>query len=186
MWSFAADLNDLKWSCVRHAQITLQIIAGPDPNDPTSLPVEPPQLFTDGPDWSLQLDLPTDRAPIRIGVDASYNSEGVDPELSAAVGAAAEKLAAITGGVIVPCSMPADLASYVAVWGDLCAPEAAHAHRAAGTWPQHADLYGTSFRDWLTQGDALSAVDYADARIKREQCIVRAPSHHAQGPGLSD
>jgi amidase len=157
--------------CTADAAITLQVIAGQDKNDPTSLPLPPPSLFTEGSDWAMLLDLPADRKPLRIGVDASYNTEGVDPELSVAVGAAIAKLAEATGATIVPCSMPKDLMKYCEAWQTLCAPEAAHAHRAAGTWPSRRDDYGSSFRDYLEQGDALSAVEYADARILREQCV---------------
>ena len=157
--------------CTADAAITLQVIAGQDKNDPTSLPLPPPSLFTEGSDWAMLLDLPADRKPLRIGVDASYNTEGVDPELSVAVGAAIAKLAKATGATIVPCSMPKDLMKYCEAWQTLCAPEAAHAHRAAGTWPSRKDDYGSSFRDYLERGDSLSAVEYADARILREQCV---------------
>jgi len=37
--------------CTADAAISLQIIAGQDPDDPTSLPMAPPALFHDGPTW---------------------------------------------------------------------------------------------------------------------------------------
>jgi amidase len=153
--------------CVADAAITLQVIAGPDPDDPTSLPGPPPALFTEGPEWSMLLDLPAGRE-LRIGVDQSYNSEGVDPELSASIAEAIEMLAQTTGATVVPCAMPANLEAYVGQWSTLCFPEAAHAHRAAGTWPDKADEYGTNFRDILKVGDSLTAVEYANAR-----CVSR-------------
>ena len=95
----------------------------------------------------------------------------MDPELTASIDAAIQTLAAATGAEIIPCSMPLDLEKYSNAWSTICAPEAAHAHRAAGTWPAKADEYGTNFRAFLEQGDALTAVEYADARILREQCV---------------
>lgn len=90
------------------AAITLQIISAQDPDDPTSIPQPPLQLFTPGPTWALQLDgaLPIQGARLRIGLDTRYNSDGVDQELSAAVEQAARALAAATGGEIVTCAMP--------------------------------------------------------------------------------
>ena len=106
----------------------------------------------------------------------------MDPELTASIDAAIETLAKATGAEIVPCSMPADLEKYCGVWPTLCSPEAAHAHRAAGTWPSKADEYGTNFRNFLEQGDSLSAVDYADARILREQCVGELNALFAVSP----
>ena len=140
------------------AAITLQVIAGRDEDDPTSLPDPVPQLFTDGPEWSLRLDEPLELGrPLRIGLDPAYNAEGVDAELTASVEAAARTLATATGGEIVAVAMPpaAELTEYLNAWGVLCATEAVHAHIAAGTWPSRKADYGTWFRTWV-RATALS------------------------------
>jgi Asp-tRNA(Asn)/Glu-tRNA(Gln) amidotransferase A subunit family amidase len=89
-------------------------IAGQDPEDATSLSTAPPCLFVDGPRWSLSpLEEPLQKhdqsgdRPLRIGLDRVYNSEGVDPELTASVEAAAKVLAEAVGGEIVPVELPA-------------------------------------------------------------------------------
>ena len=160
--------------CTADAAITLQVIAGQDENDPTSLPGPAPVFFRGGADWELTLDqLPSDR-PIRIGVDTRYNSEGVDPELATSIDAAIAVLVeAVPGAVVVPCAMPTgeEFTRAMAAWGVLCAPEAAHTHRAAGTWPARKDEYGTSFKHWLEQGDEVTGLEYADARILRDRCV---------------
>lgn len=205
-------------------------IAGQDPEDATSLPAAPPRLFVDGPGWSLspleeplQKEGQSGRRPLRIGLDNVYNSEGVDPELTASVEAAAKLLAEAVGGEIVPVELPAgdELQSMIngtacaimmqhlkqvavtshylpvlisdhnvicnlrrvafagVVWGVLCAPEAVSAHTAAGTWPSRKELYGTWFRSWLEQGETVTGVQYAEARMIREQCVGKFESAFA-------
>jgi hypothetical protein len=129
-----------------------------------------PSLFEDGPLWALKLDEPLGLGrPPRIGLDPVYNSAGVDPELTASVEAAAKVLARATGGTIVPVAVPSgdELQSMVDVWGVLCAAEAVDAHTKAGAWPSRKDQYGAWFRSWLEQGETVTGVQYAEARIVR-------------------
>ena len=55
-------------------------------------------------------------------------------------------------------------------WSSICAPEAVHAHRAAGTWPARKDRYGNWFREWLQLGERVSSQQVADARIAYDRC----------------
>merc|ERR1712151_961404 len=112
---------------------------------------------------------------LRIGVDKIYNSDGVDPELFASVEEAARTLAAATKGEIVPCSMltPSEITEYLSAWGPVCTSEALHAHTAAGTWPARREEYGTWLRSWLEQGETVTGMQYAGARIMRDQLVGR-------------
>ena len=170
--------------CTADAAITLQIIAGPDENDPTSLPEPPLRVFTGGADWALKLDGPLELGGrrLRIGVDAVYNTTDGHPELTASVEEATRTLAAATGGEIVAVSMPPaeKLAQFINAWGVLCAPEAVHAHTEAGTWPSRKAQYGTWFRKWLEDGEAVTGAEYAAARILREQLCGHIAKMFAQ------
>jgi aspartyl-tRNA(Asn)/glutamyl-tRNA(Gln) amidotransferase subunit A len=68
---------------VRDAALLLSVIAGHDPRDSTSMPV-------DVPDYAASL-IP-DLQGMRVGIPAEYLSEGVQPEVAAAVRAAIREL----------------------------------------------------------------------------------------------
>ena len=118
------------------AAIMLQAIAGHDPHDPTSLLEPVPDMVT---------DIASGIQGVRIGFDAQYATQGVDPELSAAVVAGVRVLESL-GAIIVPVRLP-DLAPYLAAWPTLCTAEAVAAH--AATYPSQRDEYGPWFRGWL-------------------------------------
>ncbi len=81
---------------VRDLALLLQVIAGHDPADATSLnePV---------PDYLAALDTPL--AGLRVGVPAEYFQEGLDPSVERAVRAAEDTLRR-EGAVLVPVSLP--------------------------------------------------------------------------------
>ena len=136
------------------AAISLQAIAGQDPNDPTSLPAPVPDML-DGIDGGVQ--------GVRIGLDENYATDGVDPELAAAVieGVAVMKE---LGAEIVPVQMP-DVDSYLPAWPVLCSAEAVAAHRE--NYPSRRDDYGPWFRGWLDMGANVTGADYAEANNRR-------------------
>ena len=136
------------------AAISLQAIAGHDPNDPTSLPALVPDMLN-GIDGGVK--------GVRIGLDEKYATDGVDPELAAAVieGVAVMKE---LGAEIVPVQMP-DVDSYLPAWPILCSAEAVAAHRE--NYPARRDDYGPWFRGWLDMGAAVSGADYAEANNRR-------------------
>lgn len=81
---------------VRDAALVLQVMAGHDPCDSTSLPVAVP-------DYSAALT--GDIAGLRIGLPKEYFIEGLQPEVEAAVRTAVAQLEAL-GGRVVPISLP--------------------------------------------------------------------------------
>jgi len=140
------------WDCA----VTLEAIAGDDPNDPTTLPEPAPSILdgiADGVDG------------MRIGYDQRYASEDVIPPIAEAVAASVETLASL-GAEIVEVELP-DFRPYMADWPTLCSVEALHAHLEH--YPSRADGYGNWFGAWLELGASVSATDYADACIRREE-----------------
>src|SRR5215813_679360 len=125
------------------AAIILQAIAGPDPHDPTSLLEPVPDMVT---------DIASGIQGLRIGFDAQYATQGVDPELAEAVLAGVRVLESL-GATIVPVRLP-DLTPYLAAWPTLCTAEAVAAH--AATYPSQRDDYGPWFRGWLDLGASVS------------------------------
>jgi amidase len=87
--------------CSADSAIVLQAIGGHDPEDPTSLHAPPPAVWASSSDggWQLLMGDVSARLgrPVRIGICQPYNSTDVDPELAAAVSAAASTLASATG-----------------------------------------------------------------------------------------
>ncbi|MCB9727571.1 MAG: Asp-tRNA(Asn)/Glu-tRNA(Gln) amidotransferase subunit GatA [Deltaproteobacteria bacterium] len=81
---------------VRDLALLLQVIAGHDPRDATSLPDPVP-------DYQAVLDRPVDG--LRVGVPAEYFQEGLDPAVELAVRAAEDTLRG-EGAVLVPVSLP--------------------------------------------------------------------------------
>ncbi len=140
------------WDCAA----VLEAIAGADDNDPSTLP-EPAPSILEGIDRGVD--------GMRIGYDRRYASEDVIPPIATAIEQSVETLASL-GAEIVEVELP-DLRPYMADWPTLCSVEALHAHREF--YPERADDYGPWFRSWLEQGASVSALDYADACIRREE-----------------
>jgi amidase len=142
------------------AGIMLQAIAGPDPNDPTSLPVPMPDIL-ERPDRSIERI-----EGVRVGFDERYAVRDVDPQVSAAV-VAAVKVVEGLGAEIVEVRLPDvdEIDEYVAAWSALCTAEAVAAHRA--TYPSRRDEYGAFFRGWLDLGAQVSGAEYAMANNAR-------------------
>ncbi len=135
----------------------LQVIAGHDINDPTSLTAPVPNMLA---------GLNQGVRGVRIGVDERYIGDGVDSELAAAVLEGARLLESM-GARLMPVRMP-DTDPLSRAWGVLCSAEAAAAHR--DTYPSRADEYGPWFRGWLELGSRHSATDYAVACYTRLAC----------------
>ena len=142
---------------VADAGIMLAAIAGPDPNDPTSLPSPVPNML-DGIGQDIQ--------GVRIGFDENYATSDIDVELAEAVRAGVEVLAD-HGAEIVEVQLP-DVEAYVSAWPTLCSAEAVGAHTA--TYPSQRDAYGPWFRGWLDMGAKVTGADYARANNLRAAC----------------
>ena len=81
---------------VADAALLLEVIAGVDPQDSTTMPVEV---------IDLSAALTGEITGMRIGIPQEYFVEGIQPEVEAAVRAAIEKLASL-GAEIVPITLP--------------------------------------------------------------------------------
>lgn len=141
---------------VADAAAMLQAIAGPDPLDPTASrrPV---------PDYLAALAQGV--AGLRIGVDERYITEGVHPDVSAAVKEAVRVLAEL-GAHIVAVTVPEpEMAATTQAWLTLTGADALVAHE--GMYPERAADYGP-FRELLDNTAKLRAQDYAKAHALRE------------------
>jgi len=142
---------------VADAAAVLGVIAGHDPNDPTSLsdPV---------PDYLAELE--GDVRHLRVGFDETFASTGVAAHLTAAIRAGVEVLTGL-GVELVEVKMPA--MDELMAWTILAATEAAAAH--AATYPSRADAYGDYFRSFLEQGTQTSGVQFAAASQQRAALV---------------
>lgn len=141
---------------VRDAAALLQVIAGPDPRDPTA--AQAPVA-----DYLGALDRGVDK--LRIGIDPAWIADGVDAETSAAldqaVGALTD-LGASTREVVVP-----DVSAMIWDWFPICAVQTARAH--AATFPSRRDEYGPALTQLLDMGNALSGIEYQQLLLRRQE-----------------
>lgn len=140
------------------AAVVLAAIAGPDPDDPTTLPDPVP-------DYTASID--DGVAGLRIGLDPVWALDRIDAGITAAVEAAADVMRD-RGAEIVPLTLP-DMATAVEGWPVLCGVEAAAAH--AETYPSRAGEYGPYFGYFLRMGAEASGVDYARANQRRLELV---------------
>ncbi len=139
----------------------LQAIAGVDPLDPTAsrLPVA---------DYVAACGQSI--AGLRIGVDEKYITEGVHPDVSAAVKTAIGELVKLGARVVdVTVPEPDPLAAQQA-WYLLTGADALVAH--ADFYPARAAEYGP-FRELLDFASQKGAGDYAKAHAMREEFAFR-------------
>jgi len=97
--AFASSLDQIGpfAATVADAAVVLDVIAGPDPADSTSIPEVPPSYAT---------AVGAGVAGLRVGVVAELTGDGIAPDVAARVRAAAEALAA-AGADVVEVSVPA-------------------------------------------------------------------------------
>lgn len=139
---------------VEDAARVLAVIAGYDEHDPTSLDLPVPNYAAAGAHGEV----------LRVGVDWQYVEEGVEPQIVAAVRAAADGLAA-QGVEIVPVSMPAGYRELVRNWGLTTGVECARAH--VDYYPRLADQYGPALRSLIELGRRVDMADYEVLQQKR-------------------
>ena len=133
---------------VPDAAAVLEVIAGRDPKDPTSLAAPVPHYR----------DACTNGVTgLRIGVDERFNAEGLDPEVTGLVAAAADVLRSL-GAEIVPVHIPWE-DSMAREWTRLCAAETALVHE--DTFPARKDEYGPMLTSFIESGRNLSALELA-------------------------
>ncbi len=141
---------------VADAATMLRIIAGFDPKDPTTRRVTVRDY----------VDLLTFNGVkgVRIGVDESYCTTQVDPQVSKAVLATTatfKELGAEIREVKYSVSN-ADLDD----WFTICAAETAAAHEK--WFPSRAADYGPTFRSFLEEGVKVRGIDYVNATVRRQ------------------
>ena len=141
---------------VADAAVVLEVIAGRDVHDPTSLDAPVPHMLA-GAGRGI--------AGLRVGFDRSNASDGIDRGLASAIGAAVAELTRL-GARIVDVRMP-DLSAALAAWPVLCAVEAAQVYRE--TYPTKADQFGDYFREFLEFGRSVTPDMLAKARRSREE-----------------
>ena len=141
---------------VADAAAVLQAIAGRDENDPTSLPAPVP-------DYMAALE--HGARGLRIGVDESYISKSMDPEVAALV-LDTRSIFERAGAQMVPVSIPWK-DEMTPDWNRVCASETALCHEA--WYPERKDEYGPQFAAFIEVGRGLSAVDLARAWETRRQ-----------------
>jgi amidase len=133
----------------------LNVIAGPDPKDPTAVPLPVPNYLA---------ELSGNLRGFKIGVDRRWTSEGVDAATSKAFAEAMDVISAL-GGEIADVTFP-DTTAIVADWFPLCGIEAAVAHEA--TYPARKAEYGPGLAGLLDLGLQQSGTDYQKIVLRRE------------------
>ena len=149
---------------VEDAARLLQVLAGRDPRDPTSLDAPVPN-------YAAAL---TERLDgFSVGVDWRYVSDGVAPATVQVVRDALAMLQA-RGATVVEAQMPRcdDL---VAGWAITCGADCVLAH--GETWPARAGDYGPQLNSLLELGSKAQATDYA--RLERARHRFRNALDHA-------
>jgi amidase len=135
------------------AAIVLGVIAGADPEDPTSvgLPV---------PDYAAGIDQGVRGR--RIGF--ATNMQGLDEDSRRALDGAVDALKS-AGAMIVDVKLPDGFDQGARDWVPLCGVEAAVAHE--GTYPSRAAEYGPVLSGLLDHGRRLSATEFARIQLRR-------------------
>lgn len=139
---------------VADAAVMLEVMAGQDPNDPTS-------FAGDVPDISKQLDKGVEG--LRIGFDHTYTTENVDPDVAQSV-LDAVRLLERKGAQIIDVTMP-DVSEVGMTWFTVETVEAVLEN--ARTFPSRAHEHGSGFRGALEYGQQVSGVDFALASKRR-------------------
>jgi amidase len=135
------------------AAIVLGVIAGADPEDPTSvgMPVQ---------DYAASIDRGVRGR--RIGL--ATNMPGLDEDARRALEGAVDVLKN-AGAMIVEVTLPDGFDQGARDWVPLCGVEAAVAHE--GTYPSRAAEYGPVLAGLLDQGHRLSATELAKMQLRR-------------------
>ncbi|MDN7673392.1 amidase [Burkholderia oklahomensis] len=141
------------------AATVLQIIAGPDPADPTTSPRAAPHVAT---------ELRSNLKGVRLGVDESWLGAHLDDATTRAMSDAIATLRDL-GAQIVEVALP-DVNEMIWDWFPVCAVQTALAHEA--TYPSRKNEYGQSLAMLIEQGRALSGTEY-HRLLQRRQAFRR-------------
>jgi aspartyl-tRNA(Asn)/glutamyl-tRNA(Gln) amidotransferase subunit A len=157
--SFSLDTVGPLTRSVEDAALIAQVIAGPDPKDPTC-------DARAVPDWLSQLERPVEG--LRIGRPRQHFYDDCDAAIAAAMDASLETFRKL-GASVVDVDMP-DLGPYTAAGGLISAAEASAYH---GQWLRtRAADYSDQVRGRLLQGLAIPANAYIDALRMRGAALA--------------
>jgi aspartyl-tRNA(Asn)/glutamyl-tRNA(Gln) amidotransferase subunit A len=157
--SFSLDTVGPLTRTVEDAALIAQVIAGPDPRDPTC-------DARAVPDWMNRIHESVKE--LRIGRPRQHFYDDCDPEIAAAMEASLEVFRKL-GATVVELDLP-DLATYNAASGLISAAEAAALHAQwLRTRPQD---YSDQVRGRLVQGLAIPASSYIDALRMRGAALA--------------
>jgi aspartyl-tRNA(Asn)/glutamyl-tRNA(Gln) amidotransferase subunit A len=144
---------------VRDAALVLQVLAGHDPRDPTS-------VARAVPDFSAGLERGIRGS--RIGVGRAFFFEDCDPEITAAVEAALSVLAD-QGAILEEVTLP-DMAAAFTVGTITIAVEGAAYHDA--DLRARPELFSAELRASFELGSFYSGVDYVQAQRLRQHLMI--------------
>jgi aspartyl-tRNA(Asn)/glutamyl-tRNA(Gln) amidotransferase subunit A len=151
---------------VEDAALILQAIAGPDPDDPTTI---------DRPLPEYAASLKGGVRGLRVGVPRRDELSGVSEDVLQAIDEALPTLASL-GATVVEVAVPW-LLEAVVIWPNIAGPEAAHYHRQ--NLEQRPQDISEQVRNRLLAGRNLLAVEYlrgleAQRRIRAEAAALFA------------
>jgi amidase len=136
------------------AAAILGVIAGADLNDPTALQAPVPDY--------LAIASRGIRG-ITIGIDRSYNGDGIDPEVVAAVNEAERVLISLGAKIREIAFPPTDM--LLRGWIPFCSIETAIAHKE--TYPARAADYGPALAQLIDQGRSLTGIEIGEIYHER-------------------
>jgi len=136
------------------AAAILGVIAGQDPQDPTSLPDPVPDYLA---------ELGGNIRGLRVGIDRGYAGEGVDAEVASALRETEAVLRAL-GAKVVDVTFP-DYRKLVSLWIPMCSVETAIAHK--DNYPAHASAYGPDLKQLIDQGHTLTGLEVGEIMHER-------------------
>ena len=134
----------------------LGVIAGRDPDDPTSLTAPVP-------DYLAEIEQPI--KGLNIGLDEAYCTEDVDDQVVQMVMQALEVLRG-RGAEIKAITLP-EMRAMVTGWEKFCGVETAIFHEP--TYPAKKELYGPGLATLIEIGRNTSGMDYAKLQIERQK-----------------
>jgi aspartyl-tRNA(Asn)/glutamyl-tRNA(Gln) amidotransferase subunit A len=157
--AFSMDTVGPLTRTVEDAALVGQVIAGPDPRDPTCDPRPVP-------DWRSQLERPI--AGVRIGRPKQYFYDQCDSEIAAIMEGALETFRRL-GATVIEVDLP-DLAPWNAAAALILAAEAAAYH---GNWLRNRPQdYSDQVRGRLEYGLAIPAASYIDSLRMRGSSLA--------------
>ena len=158
-WSF----DHVGWMArsVRDVALMLQVMSGPDKNDPTS-------LYDDVPDYSVGIRNPD---PPHIGVLQDYFFQNADDDVCTHTQEIVERLS-LEGARVEYIELPESFERAMADQFTILSVEAANFHEPL--LKEKADLYGPNIRELVETGLGIDAVPYSRALESRLQFIADA------------